>query len=96
MHPQDAEQRQLADGVAVRVRNNHGTLETRLKLTDDLLPGVVAMTHGWGHKQSKGMRLAQAKPGANCNVLLPSGPDSFEPLSNQSHMTGIPVEVSAV
>jgi hypothetical protein len=40
------------------------------------------------------MTFASATPGVNCNVLLPSGPGSFEPLSNQAHMTGVPVEVA--
>jgi hypothetical protein len=40
------------------------------------------------------MRTARERPGVNCNALLPAGPGSFEPLSNQAHMTGIPVEVS--
>ena len=94
MHPQDAQLRQIAEGDAVRVENQHGELETTVRLTDDVMPGVVAMTHGWGHQRTPGMRLANSRPGINCNVLLPSGPDSFEPLSNQAHMTGIPVQVS--
>ena len=40
------------------------------------------------------MTVAKNAPGVNCNVLLPSGPGSFEPLSNQAHMTGITVQVS--
>jgi hypothetical protein len=39
--------------------------------------------------------VAQASPGANPNALLPVGPDSYEALSNQAFMTGIPVEVAA-
>jgi anaerobic selenocysteine-containing dehydrogenase len=94
MHPRDAEHRQIAEGAQVRVRNAHGVISAPVKLTDDLMPGVVAMTHGWGHQHSRGMKVASAAPGVNCNALLPSGPGSFDPLSNQSHMTGIPVEVS--
>ncbi|MEM7004177.1 MAG: molybdopterin dinucleotide binding domain-containing protein, partial [Pseudomonadota bacterium] len=93
MHPTDAEARQLSDGDQVRIHNQYGTIAAPLKLSDDLRPGVVAMTHGWGQAQSKGMQTAAEFPGSNCNVLLPSGPGSFEPLSNQSHMTGIAVEV---
>jgi hypothetical protein len=63
---------------------------------DALLPGVVAMSHGWGNAGTNGMQVAQASPGANCNVLLPSGPESFERLSSQAHMTGIPVNVTAI
>jgi hypothetical protein len=58
--------------------------------------GVVAMTHGWGHARSSGMTFAQQTPGVNCNVLLPSGPGAYEPISNQAHMTGIPVDVAPV
>ncbi len=94
MHPQDAEARQIGEGSTVRIANEQGAIEAPVKLTDDLMAGVVAMSHGWGQGESKGMRVASGAPGVNCNALLPSGPGSFEPLSNQSHMTGIPVEVS--
>jgi anaerobic selenocysteine-containing dehydrogenase len=93
MHPDDAEARQIADGAEVTVRNQHGELVAPVRLTDELMPGVVAMTHGWGHRGVAGMGYASTTPGVNCNVLLPSGPDSYEPLSNQAHMTGIAVTV---
>jgi anaerobic selenocysteine-containing dehydrogenase len=93
MNPGDAELRQISDGDQVNVANEFGQLQTTVKLTDDLMSGVVAMTHGWGHSRSTGMKVAQNKPGVNSNVLLPSGPDSFDPLSNQSHMTGVRVDV---
>jgi anaerobic selenocysteine-containing dehydrogenase len=93
MHPADAAARGLVDGAAVTVRNAHGALEVPLRVTADLLPGVVAMPHGWGQGQTSGMRVAQRTAGANCNRLLPTGPGSFEPLSGQAHMTGVAVEV---
>ncbi|HEY5645970.1 MAG TPA: molybdopterin-dependent oxidoreductase [Pseudomonadales bacterium] len=95
MHPDDAEVRQIADGSTVRIANAFGAISAPVRLTDDLMPGVVAMTHGWGHGQSPGMRVANENRGVNCNALLPSGPGSFEPLSNQAHMTGVPVDVVA-
>jgi len=94
MHPADAELRQIADGSQVRLHNEHGSIVAPVRVTDDLMPGVVAMTHGWGHQQSTGMKVANEKHGVNCNALLPSGPGSFDPLSNQAHMTGVAVEVS--
>ncbi|MEM8768096.1 MAG: molybdopterin-dependent oxidoreductase [Pseudomonadota bacterium] len=94
MHPLDAELRQIQDGATVQMANENGSVEAPVRLTEDLMPGVVAMTHGWGHERSDGMRVARDKHGVNCNALLPSGPGSFEPLSNQAHMTGVPVEVS--
>lgn len=93
MHPDDARARQIADGDRVRIANRFGIVEAGVRLSEQLMPGVVAMTHGWGHGASPGMPVAQRSAGVNCNVLLPSGPGAFEPISNQSHMTGIPVEV---
>jgi len=61
---------------------------------DSLLPGVVALTHGWGNQRTPGMRVAQRTPGVNANALLPIGAESFEPLSSQAFMTGIPVDLA--
>ncbi|MGA1677380.1 MAG: molybdopterin dinucleotide binding domain-containing protein, partial [Pseudomonadales bacterium] len=94
MHPEDARVRQIAEGAEVVISNRFGSIEAPVKLSDEVMPGVVAMTHGWGHAQSRGMSFANSTPGVNCNVLLPSGPGSFEPLSNQAHMTGVPVTVA--
>jgi anaerobic selenocysteine-containing dehydrogenase len=94
MHPADAQVRQIREGSEVTMHNEFGSVVAPVRLTDDLMPGVVAMTHGWGHQQSTGMSVAKEKHGTNCNALLPSGPGSFDPLSNQAHMTGVPVEVS--
>jgi formate dehydrogenase len=94
MHPDDAQKRQLQDGQSVRVANDFGDLSIELKVTKDMMPGVVGIEHGWGHASATGMRFAASTPGANANRLLPHGPGSYEPVSNQAHMTGIPVEVS--
>jgi anaerobic selenocysteine-containing dehydrogenase len=94
MNPDDAQRLGLRDGARVTCRSNHGAVDATLAYDADLMPGVVSMTHGWGHAKT-GMRVAQKHPGVNANALLPIGVGSFEPLSNMAHMTGIPVEVSA-
>jgi anaerobic selenocysteine-containing dehydrogenase len=96
MHPRDAAARGLTDGATARVWNAHGAITATVCIGDDLMPGAVAMSHGWGHAMTSGMRVAQAAPGVNCNRLLPTGPGSFDALSGQAHMTGVPVEVEAV
>ena len=93
MHPEDARRLGLRDGAVVRVRSAAGEVELPLREDADLMPGVVAATHGWGHAEARGMRIASERPGVNVNRLLPTGPDSFDRLSNMAHMTGIPVEV---
>ena len=94
-HPDDAQARGLAEGQKVRLWNEAGTLEVELRTDAGLRRGVVALTPGWGNSRTPGMRVAQRTPGVNPNALLPSGPGSFEPLSSQAFMTGIPVELGA-
>ena len=93
MHPDDARERGLAEDAVARIRNGHGEVEAPVRFDDGLRRGVVAMTHGWGNARTPGMRLAHRTPGANANRLLPTGPGSYEVLSNQAFMTGVPVEV---
>jgi anaerobic selenocysteine-containing dehydrogenase len=96
LHPEDARARGLEEGARVRVASDAGSLEVEVALDDSLMPGVAALTHGWGNARTPGMRAACARPGVNANCLLPSGPGSFEPLSNQAFMTGIPVRVESL
>lgn len=94
MHPEDAADLGLTNGSSVHVVSDHGGVDAVLEVDPDLMRGVVSMVHGWGHSASPQMRVAAQTPGTNPNALLPIGPGSFEPLSSQAHMTGIPVRVS--
>lgn len=94
MHPDDADRRGLIDGDAVTVRNRYGSVDVVLAHDDTLKPGVVAMTHGWGQRTARGLGVARRHPGANVNRLAPTGKDGYDALSNQSHLTGINVEVT--
>lgn len=95
MCEQDAKARGLYDGDRVRIWNEHGEIESHVYVDDGLRPGVVAMSHGFGTKHATTMRVAVDKPGANCNVLMPSGVGSYEPLSFMSWLSGVPVNVEA-
>lgn len=93
MHPDDARARNLGEGSTASVHNENGTVQTTVALDETLKPGTIAMTHGWGNAQT-GMQVARGAPGVSANDLLPAGPGSFEKISNQAFMTGIPVEVT--
>lgn len=95
IHPEDARARNLGEGSTVKVHNEFGEVTTTVTLDEGLKPGTVAMTHGWGYK-GKDMKTASEFSGCNANDLLPSGKGSYEKVSNQAFMTGIPVEVAAI
>jgi anaerobic selenocysteine-containing dehydrogenase len=95
MRADDAAKQGLVNGSLVVVSSANGEIESIVEIDDDLMEGVVSMVHGWGHSASPRLRVASANPGSNPNALLPIGPGSFEPLSSQAHMTGIPVRIKA-
>ncbi len=78
VNPADAERLGLADGDTVRVRSRTGAIELPAELTDDLMPGVVSIPHGWEH--------------ANSNVLADE--QLVEPLTGTAILNGIPVELT--
>ena len=93
MHPADASVRRLCDGELCQVSSATGQLEVPLRLTDELMPGTVALPHGWGHQAADGLSVASRTRGQNANLLAGDGPDALEPLSGMARLTAIEVHV---
>ena len=95
IHPDDAERLGLADGEQALVRSAAGSVEAPVEVTDEIMPGVVSIPHGWGH-DADGVRMsvASAHAGVNSNVLADES--QVEPLSGNAVLNGIPVEVAAL
>jgi anaerobic selenocysteine-containing dehydrogenase len=66
----DAARLRLRAGGLARVTSRVGSLVAPVDVTDDVMPGVVSLPHGWGH-DAEGSRLsvARAHPGVNTNIL---------------------------
>ena len=71
-----------------------GAIEVPVEVTDEIMPGVVSMPHGWGH-DAAGVRMgvASAHAGVNSNVLADEA--QVEPLSGNAVLNGSR-EVSAL
>ncbi len=93
LHPTDAERAGLADGDLADVTSATATVRVPVRLLDDLMEGVCALPHGWGHQHATGLSVASRTTGVNVNLLAASGPGAVDPASGMSHLTGIPVEV---
>jgi anaerobic selenocysteine-containing dehydrogenase len=96
MHFDDATQRDIADGDTVAVRSPYGEIALPVSVTVDIVPGTIAVPHGWGHKGTGGWQLANRAGGVNVNQLMSSDPKDVEALAGMSWLTGVPVEVSRV
>jgi formate dehydrogenase len=65
-----------------------------VKLLGDLMPGTVALPHGWGHQHARGLSVAARTRGVNVNLLAADGPEQLERVSGMAHLTGFVVEVT--
>ncbi|HEY0913537.1 MAG TPA: molybdopterin-dependent oxidoreductase [Solimonas sp.] len=93
MHPQDAAAKGLSEKSVADIHSRTNTIRLPVKLLETLMPGTVAIPHGWGHQNAKGMRIASSLGGANVNLLAADGPDAVESVSGMAHLTGIPVRI---
>jgi anaerobic selenocysteine-containing dehydrogenase len=96
MHADDAGALGIGGGDTVRVSSPHGHIELPVELTRDIMAGVVAIPHGWGHRGTGGWRVANRAGGANVNQLMSSDPDDIEPLAGMARLTGVPVRVEPI
>jgi anaerobic selenocysteine-containing dehydrogenase len=97
MNPDDAAAIGLDDGGQLRLVSPHGAIELPVILTDDLVRGVVAVPHGWGHRRGKGRwHKANEAGGVNVNELMSSEAADVEPLAGMAHLNGVPVRAEAV
>lgn len=94
MHPDDLASRGIEDESEVVVTSSTGSVTTTVMATDELMPGVVSLPHGWGHnKEGVKMSIATQQEGVNCNELTD---DKFiDQLSGNAALNGVRVSVKA-
>jgi anaerobic selenocysteine-containing dehydrogenase len=92
VHPGDAARLGLAAGGEARVTSRVGSVVARVELSDELMPGVVSLPHGWGH-DGPGTRQGVASQHAGVNVNLLSDDEFVDVLSGNAAFNGLAVSV---
>lgn len=94
VNPVDAERLGLVAGGSALVSSRVGELKVPVEISDEIMPGVVALPHGWGY-QDDGieLRVARTQPGVNSNQLTDDAP--LDTLSGNGVLNAIPVSVTA-
>jgi anaerobic selenocysteine-containing dehydrogenase len=90
VHPTDAARLGLADGGRARIARGAREITVVVELSDQMMPGVVSLPHGWGHDQpGTRLRVAAERPGANLNAVLDER--LRDPLSGNAVLGGVPI-----
>ncbi len=95
MHPRDLAGSGLRTGDRAVLRSRSGSVTVTVAETEDIMPGVVSLPHGFGQNRS-GVRLAVAG-----RIDAPSANDVTDPgrldeISGNAVLNGVPVTVTAV
>ncbi|HOZ06202.1 MAG TPA: molybdopterin dinucleotide binding domain-containing protein, partial [Arenimonas sp.] len=95
MHKDDLQERGISDGKSVRVRSDAGEILVEVKASEELMPGVVCLPHGFGHQRS-GLQMSQAEKvlGSSYNDLTGAG--LLDGPSGNAALNGVRVWVEAV
>jgi formate dehydrogenase len=93
LHPEDAARIGIAEGALADVSTRVATVRLPVKFLPELMPGTVALPHGWGHQHAEGLSVASRTTGVNVNLLAADGPGGIERVSGMAQLTGFPVEV---
>ncbi|MBA55290.1 MAG: dehydrogenase [Pseudomonadales bacterium] len=94
MSNRDANRLGLQDGQTVRVQSATGELELPLWVSDDIMPGVVSMPHGWGHhREGAALSNAAKKAGVSMNDITDH--TLVDGLTGMAVINGVPVRVTA-
>jgi anaerobic selenocysteine-containing dehydrogenase len=78
----------------VRLTSRVGEVVVEARASDDLMPGVVSLPHGFGHRgQGVLLSVAQGQPGVSANDLT----DQRElDASGVAVVNGVPVELRPI
>ncbi|MDD5332336.1 MAG: molybdopterin-dependent oxidoreductase [Rhodoferax sp.] len=90
VHPIDAARLQLTDGALATLENGARQVQAQVQISDQMMPGVVSLPHGWGHHlPGARLTLAAQRPGVNLNALLDD--QLRDPLSGNAVLGGVAI-----
>ena len=94
MNPADAAQREFAPGQKVSVRSRVGAVVVPIEISDEMMPGVVSIPHGWGHDRlGVQLQVAQQHAGESINDVTDNL--AIDALCGTAAFNGTWVEVEA-
>jgi anaerobic selenocysteine-containing dehydrogenase len=89
IHPDDAQRAGLQTGDVAELSTDAGSLSVPAEVSDEMMPGVVSLPHGWGHGLDRTqLQVANDHPGVNSNLLNPA--HLIDVPSNTQVVNGVP------
>jgi anaerobic selenocysteine-containing dehydrogenase len=92
MNPEDLIELGLSTGDLIEIESGHGLIVGVAEAAEDVLTGVISMTHSWGNLPELD---ASPRDHGSCTAMLIDTANDFDPISGIPRMSAIPVNVRA-
>jgi len=90
---EDAKELGIEDFQTIKVSSNIGSIEIPVKVTPDLMKGVIWIPHGWGRTVQDVPDLAMEKKGVNVNIIMNDAWKDLETFAGMVLLDGVPVKI---
>ena len=92
MHPGDMARRDIPESGLVTVSSRVGAVQVAVEASEDMMPGVVSLPHGFGHdREGIRMGIARDHAGVSCNDITDDL--ALDALSGNAAINGVLVSV---
>ena len=92
IHPELAAKKDIANGDTVTVSSRVGEVFLPAQVSDEMMPNVVSIPHGWGHHPDRTeQKIAREHAGVSVNDLTDE--QLIDELCGNAAVNGVPVQV---
>lgn len=92
IHPKDAQRLSIQEADWVRVSSRVGDIDLQAELSEQVMPGVVSVPHGWGHVYGDTRQaVAKEHAGVSCNDITDE--QWLDEPSGNAAVNGVPVHL---
>lgn len=92
IHPETAQKLGLVNQEKVQVQSRVGQVEIATEITDEIMPNVVSIPHGYGHAR-KGVQLDIATQHSGVSINDLTDDSMIDELTGNAVFSGVPVKV---
>lgn len=93
MHPEDLKKRAINDGDQITIASRVAEIETQVVASDEMMPGVISIPHGWGHgREGVRLQIASQQQGQSVNDLTDD--EYYDHSTGNAALNGVPVRVT--
>jgi anaerobic selenocysteine-containing dehydrogenase len=95
IHPTDAAKKGISEGSSVQVVSRVGSVELPAEITENIMPGVVSIPHGYGHTRN-GIKLEVASQNAGVSINDLTDELELDDLTGNAAFCGVNVNVQMI